>query len=115
MPFATHEAYFATCPPAVRERLEQLQAEVERRIPTAQRCVSYQLAAFKTDRVFFYFGAFKHHIGVYPPVTQDRILMAETARFRGPKGNLSFPLSEPLPLGLVGRVAQALLKEYTSG
>jgi len=113
MPFATHEAYFATVPAEARARLEQVRAEVERRIPSAIRCIGYNMPAFKARRVFFYFAAFKKHIGVYPPVTDDHALIAETERFRGPKGNLSFPLSEPLPLELIGRVAAALWSQYS--
>ena len=54
-------------------------------------------------RAGFYFAAFKKHIGVYPPVTDRVDLIAETARFRGPKGYLSFPLNQESPLELIGR------------
>lgn len=112
MSFETHEAYFATQSPAVRERVERIQQEVERCVPGAQRCISYQMPAFRQRRVFFYFAAFKKHIGVYPPATHDLELIEATALFRGPKGNLSFPLNEALPLDLIGRVAEALAKQY---
>lgn len=114
MPFATHEEYFATLPHEIRVRMEQVRAEVERRVPDAVRCISYNLPAFRTKRTFFYFAAFKKHIGVYPPATADLALVAETARFRGPKGNLSFPIAEPLPLELIGRVAAALSAQYSA-
>ena len=114
MPFATHEQYFETLPADVRARLEQVRAEVETRIPDATRCISYNMPAFKAQRTFMYFAGFKRHIGIYPPVTHDKALVSETARFRGPKGNLSFPLNEPLPLDLIGRVAAALFTQYSS-
>ena len=112
MALPTHEDCFAACTDAIRARLEQIQQEVERRIPGATRCVSYGMPAFRSPRTFFYFGAFKHHIGIYPPVTTDPGLMAETAQYRGPRGNLSFRHDEPLPLELIGRVAVTLAKEY---
>ena len=114
MTFATHEAYFASVPAAVRPRLEHIQAEVQARVPGATRCVGYSMPAFKQKRIFFYFAAFKKHIGVYPPVTDDPALIAECARYRGPKGNLSFPLAEPLPIDLIGRVAVALAAQYAA-
>jgi hypothetical protein len=43
---------------------------------------------------------------------QDASLIQELARYRGKKGNLSFPLAEPLPIELIGRVALALSHEY---
>jgi uncharacterized protein YdhG (YjbR/CyaY superfamily) len=114
MTFATHEAYFASVPAPVRPLLERIQAEVEVRVPGALRCIGYNMPAFRQKRVFFYFAAFKKHIGVYPPLDQDPDLIAECARYRGPKGNLSFPLDEPLPIELIGRVAVALAVQYTA-
>jgi uncharacterized protein YdhG (YjbR/CyaY superfamily) len=107
-----HESLFLTATPAVRLRLEAIQAIVEQKVPGAQRCVSYGMPAFRLGKVFFYFAAFKKHIGVYPPLKEPPALMEELAAYRGPKGNLSFPHSEPLPLELIGRVAEALAKQY---
>jgi uncharacterized protein YdhG (YjbR/CyaY superfamily) len=112
MPFQTHEEYFATVPTELRTRLEQVQKEVESRVPGAVRCISYNMPAFKQQRSFFYFAAFKKHIGVYPPVTENEALVSEVAQFRGPKGNLSFPHGQELPLELIGRVAVALAAQY---
>ena len=79
MPFATHEECFATVPIDVRARLEQIQAEVEDRVRNAISCISYNMPALKQERTFFYFAAFKKHIGIYPPVTGNPAIVAETA------------------------------------
>lgn len=115
MSFTAHDEYFANCPAEARAWLEQVQQEVERRVPGATRCIGYNMPAFRQQRVFFYFAAFKKHLGVYPPVTDDAALVAETAPYRGPKGNLSFPYRQALPLDLIGRVAQALAAQYAGG
>jgi len=112
MSLNTHEEFLATVDAKARVRLECVQHEVERLIPGAVRCISYKMPAFKQRRVFFYFAAFKKHIGIYPPITEDEALILETARYRGPKGNLSFAHDEPLPLELIGRVAVALSAQY---
>lgn len=112
MAFESHEQYFATVPADVRALLQSVQQEVRARVPGALECIGYNMPAFRQQRIFFYFAAFKHHIGVYPPLTQDQALIQETARYRGPKGNLSFPLKEELPLSLIGRVAAALAAQY---
>lgn len=111
MTFASHDEYFALLSPDKRDLLQCVQAEVEANVPGALRCVSYKMPAFKQKRVFFYFAAFKKHIGIYPPVTQDADLIQELTPYRGKKGNLSFPLTEPLPIALIGRVALALSRE----
>lgn len=42
-----------------------------------------------------YFAAWKQHIGLYPPVpVTDEAFERELARYKGPKGNLRFPLRE---------------------
>jgi uncharacterized protein YdhG (YjbR/CyaY superfamily) len=115
MRFASPEDCIAAAPPRSRPLLEAIQAKVEDVLPSATRCISYNMPAFRDGRVFFYFAAFKRHIGVYPPVTKDVELIAELEPFRGSKGNLSFPLDQPLPLDLIGRVALALHCEYATG
>lgn len=115
MPPSTHEAFFATVETGARDRLERIGAEVAAQVPGAVPCIAYQIPAFRGprhNRCFFYFAAFKRHIGIYPPLTADMALITETSRWRGPRGNLSFPLNEPLPLALIGRVAQALALQY---
>lgn len=112
MTLSSHEEYFETALDEVRPVLTAIQAKVESLLPDVTRCISYKMPAFKAKRVFFYFAAFKNHIGIYPPVTQDVALIQELAPYRGEKGNLSFPLSQALPIELIGRVAVALHQEY---
>lgn len=109
---STHEEYFAGASPKVRPLLQAIQSRVEELLPNASRCISYKMPAFKQDKVFFYFAAFKQHIGIYPPVTNDIALIKELEPYRGEKGNLSFSLGEPLPIELIGRVALALARQY---
>lgn len=108
----THDDYLSGCTPEARARLEAIRAEVERRVPGAERRIAYKMPALRRGRVFIYFAAFKNHIGVYPPVTAPATLVEELGPYRGPKGNLSFPLAEPLPLELIGRAGEALAAQY---
>ena len=79
----------------------------ERREPRATTC-----RPSSSSGRFFYFAAFRRHIGIYPPVTHDRVLIRETAALRGPKGNLPFPHTEEMPLALIEWIAAALATEY---
>lgn len=109
-----HDDYLAQAMPAAREKLLAIASCVEALVPAASPCISYQMPAYRDGRVFFFFAAFKKHIGIYPPLRTDAALIAELAPYRGPKGNLSFPLDQPLPLDLIGRVAVALHREITA-
>lgn len=112
MTFSSHEDYFDSVPPDIKSLLVSIQAKVEILLSDVTRCISYNMPAFRGKRVFFYFAAFKKHIGVYPPVTQDSALIEELSAYRGIMGNLSFPINQPLPIDLIGRVAVALHREY---
>jgi uncharacterized protein YdhG (YjbR/CyaY superfamily) len=70
------------------------------------------MPAFRLNKVFFFFAAFKNHIGIYPPVKGDKKLQNEIQAYRNEKGNLKFPLTQPIPYDLIVRVAQTLASEY---
>ncbi len=112
MPFASHDEYLASVPADRRALLRSVQQEVNACVPGAVACIGYNMPAYRLQRILFYFAAFKHHIGVYPPLTEDQALIQATLRYRGPKGNLAFPIPEALPLQLIGDVAQALAAQY---
>jgi uncharacterized protein YdhG (YjbR/CyaY superfamily) len=107
-----HAAYCASLTPESRCKIELIQSELLRLLPQAVPCMAYGMPAYRSGRVFFYVGVFKRHVGVYPPVTADTGLVHALEAYRGPKGNLSFPLSAPLPIVLIGRVAVALHAHY---
>lgn len=107
----TIDDYIAAAPPAVQPILRRIRREVRAVVPDATECISYQMPALRATRVFFYFAAFKKHIGVFPPVKGSATLQKRLARYRGPKGNLQFPLDAPMPYALIAQVARALAKE----
>jgi uncharacterized protein YdhG (YjbR/CyaY superfamily) len=108
--FVSHGDYFEQASPLAQLLLASIQTNVEAALPGAERCIGYNMPAYRQGRVFFFFAAFKRHIGVYPPVSGDADLIHELQPYRGNKGNLSFSLHQPLPLELVVRVAVALHK-----
>ena len=106
----TIDEYIATYPSDVQAILRKIRATIAKAIPKAQEKISYRIPAFALDGDVVYFAAFKKHIGVFPPV-RDVKLKKEIARYAGPKGNLQFPLAEPIPYPLIGRIAKARAKE----
>ena len=108
----TIDEYIAGFPPEVQAILTKLRRTIKAAAPEAEERISYRIPAFMLDGPLVYFAAFKNHIGVYPPVTGPPELVEELAPWRGPKGNLSFPHDEPLPLEVIGRVAEALAAQY---
>jgi uncharacterized protein YdhG (YjbR/CyaY superfamily) len=106
------DEYIAGFPNDVQEILEKIRLMIREVAPEAGEKISYQIPAFTLDGDLIYFAAFKKHIGLYPPVKGDEKLRKELAPYLGEKGNLKFPLDEPIPYSLIKRVVKARLKEH---
>lgn len=109
--FTTIDDYLASLSHDSRVILEEIRRVVKANVPAAIETIGYQMPAFKLSKLFIYFAAFRNHIGIYPPVKGDSNLQKELLPYRGEKGNLKFPLDEPIPYDLIGRVAVALARE----
>jgi len=109
--FVSQDAYFAAQSPEALPHLQWIQKTTEALFPQANRCISYGMPAFRLKKMFLYFAAFQRHIGIYPPLRGDAALIRDLKPYLGPKGNLSFPLSERFPKALVKRVIVALAAE----
>ncbi len=83
--FTSIDEYVAAAPEGVRPILEEIRRIIKARAPAAVETISYQMPAFRLNRVFIYFAAFKKHIGIYPPVTGDKNLQVELKPYRGEK------------------------------
>jgi uncharacterized protein YdhG (YjbR/CyaY superfamily) len=106
----TIDEYIASAPAEVQPVLESIRAAVRKAAPSAEERISYRMPAFFQDGALVYFAAFKRHIGFYPPV-RDAALQPLVAKYAGPKGNLQFPLSEPMPVALITKLVKARIKE----
>ena len=113
--FASVPEYLASLGPVHSRILRTILALVQKTVPNSTRVISYGIPAFEQDRVFIYCAAFKRHIGIYPPVRGDAKLNSALRPYANAKGNLSFPLGEPIPMALIARVAKALAKQYAQG
>lgn len=103
--------YIARFPPDVRPVLRKVRQTVRAVAPVAEERISYGIPAYRLDGDLVYFAAFKKHIGMYPPVRGDEKLIKQLERYRGEKGNLKFPLDEPMPYGLIRKVVLARMRE----
>ena len=99
--------YIATFPPDIQDILERLRQTIKAAAPHAEETISYRMPAFELNGMLVYFAAFKKHIGLYPPVRGDASLMRAVKPYAGPKGNLQFPLGEPIPYALIRRIVKA--------
>lgn len=107
----TIDEYIAGFPRDVQEILEEVRKTIRRAAPDAAETIKYQMPTFTLNGNLVYFAAFKNHIGFYPPVaTASAKFKKELSAYAGPKGSYKFPLSEPIPFDLIGRMVQARVK-----
>jgi uncharacterized protein YdhG (YjbR/CyaY superfamily) len=109
--FASVPEYLSALEPTQARVLKRILDLVQKSVPNGKPVISYGIPAFRQDSVFIFCAAFKRHIGIYPPVRSDARLRVALKPFANAKGNLAFPLGEPIPMALVARVAKALAKE----
>jgi uncharacterized protein YdhG (YjbR/CyaY superfamily) len=102
----TIDEYIDRCAPQAQPILRRLRATIAKAAPDATETISYGMPAFKLRRILVYFAAFKHHIGLYPPVKGDATLEEAVAPYAGEKGNLRFPLEQKIPYALISRIVK---------
>ena len=100
------DAYIATFPKKVQAILNRVRRTVRKAAPDAVEKISYRMPAYMQDGVLLYFGGFKEHVGIYPPV-RDKVLMREAAAYANERGNLAFRYDEPVPWALLERIVKA--------
>jgi uncharacterized protein YdhG (YjbR/CyaY superfamily) len=101
--------YIAGFPADVQQLLQGIRETIRRAAPTARERISYRMPTFALGKVIVHFGAFKGHIGLFPPV-RDPDLQSRMLPYRGDKGNLRFPLDQPIPHDLIADIVKARVK-----
>ncbi len=105
------DEYIAAFSPDVQRLLKRIRLTIRKAAPGAQKTISYRIPTFTQQGVLVHFAAFKNHIGLYPPVSGDARLEKAIAPYAGEKGNLRFPLDQPIPYDLIERIVKLRLKQ----
>ena len=108
------DEYIAAFSPDVRKILERIRLTVHNVAPDAQETISYRIPTFTQRGVLVHFAAFRNHIGLYPPVSGDARIEKAIAPYAGEKGNLRFPLDQPIPYALIERIVKLRVKQNTA-
>ena len=105
------DGYITGFPEDIQKILQKIRLTIQKAAPDAKEIISYQMPAFKLKGNLVYFAAFKKHIGLFPPVGGDEALKKAASVYAGPKGNLQFLLSEPMPYALITKIVKQRVKE----
>ncbi len=103
--------YVSRCPAEVQDILQRVREAVRDAAPDTNEIISYQMPAFEQHGILVFLAAWQKHIGLYPPVSGDAAIEKAVAKYAGPKGNLQFPLDEPIPYALIKRIVKLRVKQ----
>lgn len=105
------DAYIAGFPQEVQTALEQVRAAIKKAAPEATETIKYAMPTFMLNGNLVHFAAYKKHIGLYPAPTGDEAFDKMLAPYQtSGKGTVQFPLDEPMPVALIGKIVQYQVK-----
>jgi uncharacterized protein YdhG (YjbR/CyaY superfamily) len=114
--FKSVDEYIATHPEEVQAILQRVRGTIRRAVPGAEEGISYQIPVYKLhgNRVI-YFAGWKRHYSLYP-VTDHlaQVFKDDLEPYEVDKGTIRFPLSEPVPVKLIARIAKFRADEASS-
>lgn len=105
------DEYIAGFPEEVQEILEKLRNTIRDAAPDAEEVINYQIPTFKLNGNLVHFAAYKKHIGFYPTPSGIEKFKEELSIYEGAKGSVKFPLDQPIPYDLIGKIVSFRVQE----
>ena len=111
--FKSVDDYIATHPPDAQAVLQRVRSAIRKAVPGAEEAISYQIPTYKRHgRYVVYFAGWKQHYSLYP--ASSHLIAAfkdDLAPYEIERATIRFPLSEPVPVRLIARIARFMAKE----
>lgn len=104
--FTTIDAYIASTPSDIQEKLNAIRNLIKSEVPEAEERMSWRMPTFYLYGNLVHFFAHKNHIGFYPGESGVSHFQDELADYKTSKGAIQFPLSKPLPLELIRKIVR---------
>jgi uncharacterized protein YdhG (YjbR/CyaY superfamily) len=109
--FRNIDEYHAAFPEHIQVRLDELRMLIKQTAPDAIEVISYNMPAFKQNKVLVYYAAYKNHIGFYPTADPIKVFEKELLKYKTSKGAIQFPIDNPLPRILIKKIVLFRKKE----
>jgi uncharacterized protein YdhG (YjbR/CyaY superfamily) len=106
--FKSVDEYIASQPKAIQDVLQRVRTTIRKAMPGAEEVISYKIPAYKLKgEPVLYFAGWKQHFSLYPATaTMIASFADDIAPYFDHKSTLRFPLSQPVPVKLVERIAK---------
>ena len=111
--FKSVDQYIASLPDHVQPVVQRVRSTIRKALPDAEEVISYQIPAMKMHgSTVIYFAGWKQHFSIYPATTQLIAAFADDlSSYTVSKGTIQFPLSQPVPVRLITKLAKFRAKE----
>ena len=111
--FQSVDGYIAAQPENVQRVLQRVRNIIRKAVPGAQETISYGIPAYKLHGTpVLFLAGWRQHYSLYP--STDKFVAAikdDLARYQVSKGTIRFPLSDPVRVKLIERIARLRAKE----
>ena len=113
--FKSVDEYIASQPEIVQGILRRVRSTILKALPGSQEVISYRMPTYTLYGArLLYFAVWKQHYSIY--AATEQVVAAfkdELASYKVDKGTIRFPLSEPVPVKLIERIAKIRANEVT--
>jgi len=111
--FKSVDEYIASQPEDVQAILGRVRSTIRKAVPEALEVISYKMPTYTLyGGRLLYFAVWKLHYSIYAATEQVvAAFQKELAPYEIDKGTIRFPLSDPVPVKLITRIAKFRAKE----
>lgn len=99
--------YISLFPKDIQKILKEIRTTIKKSAPKAVEGIAYGMPAYKFNgKPLAYFAAFTNHIGFYATPSGHKVFTKELVKYKQGKGSVQFPIGEPIPLALIGKMVK---------
>ena len=111
--FKSVDEYIAAQSECAQRVLKHVRSAIRKAVPNAEEVISYNIPTYKLHGTrLLFFAGWKRHYSLYPAT--ERVVAAfndDLAPYEVNKATVRFPLFQPVPVKLIGRIAKFRAKE----
>lgn len=109
------DEYIAGFPQGTQEILQKIRMTIRQAAPGAREAIKYRMPTFTLNGNLVHFAAYRNHIGFYPTPSGIEAFQDELSAYKSAKGSVQFPLDQPIPYDLIGRIVEFRVAESQKG
>ncbi|MEZ4180070.1 MAG: DUF1801 domain-containing protein [Candidatus Doudnabacteria bacterium] len=104
--FTTVDQYIAAFSKDIQMVLKKIRQTIRESAPQATEIISYNMPAYKQNKVLVYFAGNKNHLGFYPTPEAIFEFAQELKPYKTSKGAVQFDFDKPIPYSLIKRIVK---------